>query len=107
MKKQIVKLKELLEMDIDIDIYEENSGLEIAFCGPVKLTKKGKQRYKSILDVDVQINTFNNDYEYDIKTADILLSEDEKALSNLIYDFFYSVAGWCPASDFDAWFILE
>lgn len=59
-----MKIKELLGMDIDVDVYDNVcEELSTAFVGPMYLTEAGKQKFADVLELDVY---FGEDEEGDI-----------------------------------------
>ena len=51
-----MRIRDLLKMEIDVDVYDDVcEELGIAFCGPCKLTKKGEDTFKDILDLQVDL----------------------------------------------------
>ena len=51
-----MKVRELLKMDIDIDVYDNvTEELAVAFCGPMELTEAGIRRFGEVLDYWVEL----------------------------------------------------
>ena len=95
-----MKVKELLAMDIDVDVFDDVcDALSIAFCGPAELTEAGKEHFAKALALDF---TFVGDVAL-IHVDD----PDEKTwMCNLkqAKELFYSLAGYCSESDYEKWF---
>lgn len=100
-----MKVADLLPMQIDIDVYDDVcEDLCIAFCGPMRLTEKGKKQFADVLDFDVVINP----YSYGGYLAAIVkLADDEnwRKKLNKAVKFFKSLAGYCSVEDYERWFI--
>lgn len=95
-----MKVKDLLTMDIDVDVFDDVCDtLSIAFCGPAELTEEGEAHFATALSLGF---TFVGDVAL-IHVDD----PDEKTwLRNLkqAKELFYSLAGYCSESDYDKWF---
>lgn len=92
-----MKISELLKQDIDIDVCDNIcEDLYIAFVGPLKLTKEGQERFKNILDVEVEM------FDY----CAIIKLDEENWRSQLddACTLFHSAAGYCSSSTYDKWF---
>ena len=104
-----MKLKELLKLDIDVDVsddyadqfYDGDRCFDsiIAFVGPCKLTEAGQERYKNIMDLDVDV---------DESTAIVHIpeNEDEKMeeMEKEVMLFFYAVAGYMSEDLYEEYF---
>ena len=100
-----MKVRDLLKMDIDIDVYDNvTEELAVAFCGPMELTEAGIRRFGEVLDYWVEL-TNKGSYIYAIVAVDDPEDEDgwERKLE-LAKELFESMAGLCPATDYDLWF---
>lgn len=94
-----MKVKDLLRMQIDIDVYDNVcEELGIAFCGAMKLTNKGKKRFADALEYDIILDGHNNVAIIDIDFPDW---EDRLAKAK---ELFYSLAGYCDDCDYEEWF---
>jgi len=96
-----MKVKDLIEMDIDIDVYDNVcDDIAIAFVGPQELTEEGRKRFAKTLELDIELD----------ENVCIVNVEDEtdpeKWKSNLknAKQFFWAAAGYCPVSDYERWF---
>ena len=50
-----IKIRDLIEKEIDIDIYDTyDETISIAFCGPILLTKEGEKEFSDILDFELE-----------------------------------------------------
>ena len=93
-----MKVKDLIKMGIDIDVYDDVcEELGIAFCGPIELTAKGASEFEDVLDYEVEINNH---------CCIVLIDqyEDWEFRLGRARKLFYSLAGYCSADDWDAWF---
>ena len=99
-------VRELIEQDIDIDVYDDVcEALGIAFCGPQELTEEGKDEFKDVMDYQVTINP--NSYG-NIPTAIIAVDDKDEAVWKHRLSraklFFEAAAGYCSVSDYEKWF---
>lgn len=95
-----MKVKDLLPMEIDIDVYDNVvEELGIAFCGPFELTEEGKRKFEDVIEYDIEVNK-----DYGTAIVDIDYDDWEDRLKKA-KRFFYSLAGYCDADDYDRWFI--
>lgn len=101
------KVKDLLGLELDIDVYDNVcEELGIAFCGPVNLTEAGYAEFADVLEFD--LDSVNLD-EYS-GTAIVDVDGDEGVWQEKLArakKFFYSAAGYCPADEYDKWFMME
>ena len=107
-----MKLRELIKLDTDVDVSDdyadqfEDGGRwfdsTIAFVGPCNLTDAGKEKYKNIMDLDVDV---------DESTAVVHIpeNEDEKMeeMEREVMLFFYAVAGYMPEDLYEEYFGKE
>ena len=104
-----MKLKELLKLDIDVDVSDdyadqfEDGGRWfdsiIAFVGPCKLTEAGQEKYKNIMDLDVDVDESN-------AIVHIPEDEDEKMeeMEKEVMLFFYAAAGYMSEDLYEEYF---
>lgn len=92
--------KEFYDTYGDIDVYDDTvEELGIAFCGAI-LTDEGKERFHSVLDLEVTIN----DGSYG-EVAIVSLPETQwRRALNVLIDLFDGVAGYCSEEDWNKWF---
>lgn len=96
-----MKVKDLLAMEICVDVYDNVcEEIGIAFDGPVKLTPAGLKEFGEVLDFDVEV------FREEVAIVDVD-ADDWKHRLKAAKHFFYSFAGYCPAEDWEAWFIIE
>ena len=92
-------VQELIAQEIDIDCYDDVcEELAIAFCGPMKLTEAGLERFAEVLTYPV---TLTND------CAIIHIDDEEGVWQKKLRKakkFFYALAGYCSCDDYDNWF---
>ena len=97
-----MKVRDLLNMEIDIDVYDDVcEELGIAFCGPLYLTDAGKNRFSEVLGYNVILRDGICVVEVDAPEG-IWQHRLDKAT-----EFFESAAGYCDADDYDRWFSDE
>ena len=95
-----MKVKDLLKMEIDVDVYDNVcEELAIAFCGPMELTEEGKEKFVEALEYDVDV-----DVRFNLAVVDIDYP-DWKTRLRKAKEFFYGMAGYCAESDYEKWFI--
>lgn len=103
-----ITVRELLDMDIDVDVCDDVcETLYIAFVGPVKLTPIAEIEFAAALELEVKLPPEDNDYCY---PAVIKVDHPEETIwrRNLsaAKDLFYALAGYCAEEDYDKWFIV-
>lgn len=99
--KEIMGVWQLLERDIDVDIVDDVcEDLRIAFIGPQKLTKEGRNHFASVLDYEV-------DVDEEAGTAVLMIGNSKYWKSKLekAKELFYGAAGYCSMEDYDKWFV--
>lgn len=93
-----IKLKDFIAMEVDIDVVDNiNESLYIAYCGPMKLTKKGEDEFRDILDLNITICK-------DIAIVDVANTTNWPWKLKIARKFFHSIAGYCACDDYDRWF---
>lgn len=94
-----MKIKDFIKKDIDIDVYDNVcEELGIAFCGAMELTEEGKKKFAKVLEYDIEINQ-----KYGYAVVDINYDDWEDRLKE-VKAFFYALAGYCRADNYDKWF---
>lgn len=97
-------VRELLGWKGDIDVYDDVcEELGIAFCGPMKMTEEGEKVWSDVLDYEVELYLANI-IPYALVHVDDVDGVWEKKLERA-KEFFESLAGYCPADDYDRWFV--
>lgn len=101
-----MKVRDLLEMEIDIDVVDDVcEELYIAFCGPMKLTEAGQEKFREVLDYKVSLHSRGGGYIL----ATIHVDDDNdkvwKRKLRKAIELFHSLAGYCDADDYDKWFV--
>lgn len=100
-----MKVKDLLPMNIDIDVYDDVcDDLSIAFCGPLKLTDAGAQKFAEVLEYDVELTGIAPVAIVHVDDPDDEVWEAKLAKAA---EFFESAAGWCTVDDYKTWFVEE
>ena len=95
-----MKVKDLLKLDIDIDVYDDICDeLEIAFVGPAQLTDEGYAEFKDVLEAEVLMNEIDG---YCVVICDDVPEWHKKL--KLVTRLFHSLAGYCSEKDYDRWF---
>lgn len=100
-----MKVRDLLEMEIDIDVYDNVcEELAIAFCGATRLTEEGKKHFANVLEYDVKI--LEDSFFGKVAIVDVDDKEGiwQKKLEGA-KELFYSLAGYCPLTDYERWFV--
>lgn len=99
-----MKVKDLLEMEICVDVYDNVcEKLGIAFDGPMELTEAGKKKFAEVLEYDV---TFANSGSFLNAIVDVD-DEDEDEFERKLEaakELFEGMAGWCTVDEYDEWF---
>ena len=111
MAKKTIKVKDLLKMDVDVDVYDNiTEELAIAFCGAVELTDEGKFYFEVILNRDVELYEENG---VAIVDCDDEFFPNERGVSGLTTnefyldmakELFYSAAGYCTEEKYNRFF---
>lgn len=95
-----MKVKDLIEEDIDIDVCDDyDERCWIAKCGAYRLTDAAEQLFHRALDIEVEM----------MPKVAILKCDDEdesvaEANAQACKKLFFSLAGYCPADEYDMWF---
>lgn len=100
-KNSTIKIRDLLSKEIDIDVYDDiEERVGIAFCGPKWLKEAGIEKFKDILDIEVEITG---------ESALLLIEgeKDEDRKLDLAEEFFNSLAGYCTPEEYSLWFSDE
>ena len=96
MKGTEMTVREFLGMEIDVDMGDDiEDRVNIAFCGPCKLTEFGKERFVDILDCKV---IYNEEYCYATICLDEYEDWEEKLDSAEL--LFVGFAGYIPDSQY-------
>ena len=94
-----MKVRDLIEQNIDIDVYDDVcESLAICFCGALKLTEEGMKEFGEVLDYTVELH---ND------CATVCIDDEEGVWQKKLRKakrFFESAAGYCADSDYQKWF---
>lgn len=96
-----MKVSEFIKKDIDIDVWDNVCDeLGVAFCGPMELTEKGKERFKEILECDIDVNERSCCAVIDVDGDDWEHRLEEAKL------FFWGIAGYIDDKTWNEWFII-
>lgn len=99
-----MKVRDLLPMEIDIDVYDNVcEELGIAFCGPLALTADGMEVFGEVLDYECEIHMPPKGYGCGCVIVDVD-GENWKHKLRMAKELFESMAGLCAADDYDKWF---
>lgn len=99
-----IKVKDLLKMDVDVDVYDNiTEELAIAFCGAVELTDEGKFYFEVILDREVELDEENGVAIIDCDDEFFPAELDELYL-RMAKELFYSAAGYCTEEKYNRYF---
>ena len=108
MGTQQAYLRDLLPLEIDIDVYNDvidDTG--IALCGPTKLTDKGEQEFKEALDLPVEILDPDTPYQ----RVMVMIDDPDEAVwkrrRRILRKFLWSAAGYVDEKLFNEWFEEE
>lgn len=94
-------VRDLIPMAVDIDVYDDVcEELEIAYCGPYKLTDEGEKVFADALALPIEMND-----DYVVVHVDDADEKTWKRRLRAAKRFFYAIAGYCDANDFDKWFV--
>ena len=89
-----MKIKDLLEMDIDVDIYNDlTEDMPAAFVGPHKLTNEGKIQFSDVLKYDIEF-----------EDGDCIVHCGTVKQVRSMCDFFNSIAGFCHPEEYNLFF---
>lgn len=101
-EKKGMTVRDLLEMDVDIDVYDNVcESLAIAFIGPAKLTPAGQEEFAEALDFGVHLMG-----DHAVVEVDGPEGVWQKRL-RMAKHLFNSLAGYCHSADYDRWFVEE
>lgn len=97
-----MKVKDLLAMPVDVDVYDDVcDDIAVAFCGPMALTEEGAEVWGDVVEYDMHLVSVSG-YTNAIIHVD---GDDWKKRLGRAKDFFWSLAGYCPADDYERWFV--
>lgn len=100
----IMKVKELLKMDVDIDVYDDVcEELAIAKCGAYELSEEAQKHFAEALEYDCELHS-DGGYTVCIAHVDDHDESVWKHKLSMACELFYSLAGYCAADDYDKWF---
>lgn len=97
-----MKFEQFIQSDVDCDVFNTiTGGGNFAFVGPIALTDAGKEEFKLILNLEVDV-----DEESACATVTIPTEEDDHSIDTIrtLNRFLKSAAGYCPQSTWDRWF---
>ena len=99
-----MKIKDLIKMDVDVEVYDNVTQeiIDISFVGPLELTEEGKEKFKEVLEYNVVL------YE-EYKYAIVKCSDEEPKIKWITKakkagEFFKACAGYCSTKEYDKWF---
>lgn len=102
-----MKIKDLLNHEIDVDILNDYLDADIpAFVGPQGLTEAGKQHYKEVLDLEIELDSSSNPRWAEIKLNNYPEEEADR-LFDAAYNFFADAAGYCSVKEYEKYFKEE
>ena len=100
-----MKIKDLIAKEIDIDCYDNVvEDIGIAFCGPMALTDEGMKEFGDVMEYTAEIVEDPMGYDVCIITIDDDPNISWKTKVKRAKSFFYAIAGYCAADDYDKWF---
>ena len=99
-----MKVKDLIEQEICVDVVDDVcEELYIAMDGPILLTEEGKRVFADVLEYDAKLH-FNGAEIIRIISVDGPDGEWQKKLRRAKH-LFESAAGYCPAEEYEKWFV--
>lgn len=110
-----MKIREFIRQDVDIDVMNNvTDGCEIAFVGPMDLTKTGEEEWADVLDLEVETMTWNAESPFSWAVVDVTngkdpetieATDDEVKMAYKAFAFFKACAGFCTESEWNRWFV--
>ena len=99
-----ITVKDLLKMDVDVDVYDNiTEELAIAFCGSVELTDEGIAHFEVILNRPVEFDEESGVAIIDCHCEFFPEDLDEFYL-DMAKELFYSAAGYCTEEKYSKYF---
>lgn len=96
-----MKVKDLIAEDIDIDVCDDyDERCWIAKCGAYRLTDAAEQKFYKALDIEVELMP-----RIAVLKCDDADEKKAEANAQACKEFFFSLAGYCAAEDYDKWFV--
>lgn len=90
-----MKVRELLNMDVCIDVADDyDERLWIAFDGAISLTEIGMDVFREALDLKVKLTT----------SSDALILCKNAKEAEVAKELFESLAGYCTEDEWELWF---
>ena len=106
--ENVKTLRDLLPLELDIDVYNDViDDMGIALCGPTKLTEKGEQEFKEVLDLPVEIIDPDTPYQTVMVKIDDPYEEVWKRRRRILNKFLRSAAGYVDEELYNEWFEEE
>ena len=103
-----MKVRDLLELKTDIDVYDDVcEELAIAFCGPLKLTEEGEKEFAEVLDYEIEIENGSYGLDIVIVHVDDPVERVWKRKLRMAKLLFESAAGFCGDESYSKWFVSE
>ena len=103
MATKTIKVKDLLKMDVDVDVYDNiTEELAVAFCGAVELTDEGKFYFEVILNREVELDEENGVAIIDCD--DEFFPDNDEFYLDMAKELFYSAAGYCTEEKYNRFF---
>lgn len=97
-----MKVKDFIKIEQDTDVFDNVcEELAIAFCGAIKLTREGKEKFADVLEYDIDVR---KSFLADVAVIDIDYDDWKERLKKA-EEFFYSIAGYCSEENYNKWFI--
>lgn len=92
-----MKIREFIEMEIDIDVCDDyDESCYIAYCGATYMTDEGEEHWRDVLDQEIEVGDY---------VAMVHADNDDEV--NRLARFFYSIAGYCPEAEWNTWFTYD
>ena len=99
-----MKVKDLLKMDIDIDVCDDyTEECYIAYVGVTKLTEYGKKEFRRALELECEM------YDDIVIIKCYVDGDDDESKKNVksCTRLFYALAGYCSCTNYRRWFVSE
>lgn len=99
-----MKVKDLLKMDIDIDVCDDyTEDCYIAYVGVTELTEYGKKEFRRALELECEM------YDDIVIIKCYVDGDDDESKKNVknCTRLFYALAGYCSCTNYRRWFVSE
>ena len=105
----MMKVKDLLPMEIDVDVYDNVcDDIGICFCGPMELTEAGKAEFAEVLEYPCEFHNTGGEYSGIVCIVDVGDAEQDEVWEPRLEKakaFFEAAAGYCSVDEYSLWFV--